>query len=200
MSRIYIACLASYNNGEPHGRWIDASSDVDVMQDEVNLILAASPYPNVTIDCLACGNCGSSDSSMCATCKGAGRVTSAEEFAIHDFDGLPSSLGESCGLQAVADVVSFMEDDVPDEIAGEVYALLDDCNGNIASAKDALDKYVGTYPTFREYSDEYADECVLSGATDQTLVNYFDYESYARDLRDSMRTVDVPAGVMVFHA
>ena len=26
--KIYIACLASYNNGTPHGKWIDATSDV----------------------------------------------------------------------------------------------------------------------------------------------------------------------------
>lgn len=26
--RFYAACLASYNNGVLHGRWIDASSDV----------------------------------------------------------------------------------------------------------------------------------------------------------------------------
>lgn len=27
--RIYVACLAAYNNGELHGAWIDATQDLD---------------------------------------------------------------------------------------------------------------------------------------------------------------------------
>lgn len=26
-NRIYVACLASYNNGVLHGKWIDATAD-----------------------------------------------------------------------------------------------------------------------------------------------------------------------------
>lgn len=29
--RIYVACLAAYNNGILHGAWIDADQDVDDM-------------------------------------------------------------------------------------------------------------------------------------------------------------------------
>ena len=56
-ARIYVACLASYNAGILHGRWIDCSSDASVMQSQVNKILADSPIPN------------------------------AEEWAIHDCEG-----------------------------------------------------------------------------------------------------------------
>ena len=41
--QIYIACLASYNNGTPHGKWIDATSDVDEMQEDVNALLREVP-------------------------------------------------------------------------------------------------------------------------------------------------------------
>lgn len=37
--RIYVACLASYNNGRMHGEWIDATADADEMQAEVDRIL-----------------------------------------------------------------------------------------------------------------------------------------------------------------
>ena len=58
--QIYITCPASYNNGTMHGKWIDATSDVDEMQEDVDVLLREVP--------------------------------SAEEFAIHDFDGI-SNLG-----------------------------------------------------------------------------------------------------------
>jgi len=40
---IYVACLASYNNGYLHGEWIDATQDLDVVLDEINSILKSSP-------------------------------------------------------------------------------------------------------------------------------------------------------------
>ena len=49
--QIYIACLASYNNGTLHGKWIDATSDVNEMQEDVNAMLRSSEYPNVMVEC-----------------------------------------------------------------------------------------------------------------------------------------------------
>jgi antirestriction protein len=43
--RIYVACLAAYNNGRLHGRWIDATDPHDVWQ-HVREMLAASPEPD----------------------------------------------------------------------------------------------------------------------------------------------------------
>ncbi|MEM1087864.1 MAG: antirestriction protein ArdA [Pseudomonadota bacterium] len=43
--RIYVACLAAYNNGRLHGCWIDASDPHEVWE-QVNSMLAASPEPD----------------------------------------------------------------------------------------------------------------------------------------------------------
>lgn len=40
--RIYIACLASYNNGLLHGAWVDAE-DVDVIEKGIAAVLSSSP-------------------------------------------------------------------------------------------------------------------------------------------------------------
>ncbi len=56
--RIYVACLAAYNNGILHGRWIDCNQDVEDIRAEIDQMLAESPEPG------------------------------AEEFAIHDTDNL----------------------------------------------------------------------------------------------------------------
>jgi antirestriction protein len=42
--RIYVACLAAYNNGCLHGRWIDATTPDEIMG-QVRAMLAASPLP-----------------------------------------------------------------------------------------------------------------------------------------------------------
>ena len=43
--RIYVACLAAYNDGCLHGRWIEAGDPDEVMA-EVRAMLAASPLPD----------------------------------------------------------------------------------------------------------------------------------------------------------
>ena len=43
--RIYVACLAAYNNGCLHGRWIEATTPDEVMS-EVRAMLADSPLPD----------------------------------------------------------------------------------------------------------------------------------------------------------
>ena len=210
--RIYIACLASYNNGVMHGKWIDASADVDEMQDEVNAILRASPYPNVTVVCEDCSGKGyfhnaedDSDNMMCLACKGEGDVPSAEEYAIHDFDGLPSTMGEYCGLQAVADYIEFIEacEDVAGNDAADLAQAMVNNWHSVEYAKNELDNLAGIYGTFREYADEIADEMIAAHTADgkapQMLVNYFDYESHARDIEHSGTALDIPGGIAIFY-
>lgn len=80
--RIYVACLAAYNSGYLHGKWIDATQDLDDIQDEVNAMLEASPVEE-----------------------------EAEEYAIHDhegFDGYP--IGEYEGLENAHKIACFIEE------------------------------------------------------------------------------------------
>ncbi len=43
--RIYVACLAAYNNGHLHGRWIDATQDPEAIGAAISAMLEASPVP-----------------------------------------------------------------------------------------------------------------------------------------------------------
>jgi len=68
---IYVVDLAAYNNGILHGVWIDATLDVEEMQEQVDAMLKASP------------------------------VEDTEEYAIHDHEGLGDyRLDEYAGLEA----------------------------------------------------------------------------------------------------
>ncbi len=43
--RIYVACLAAYNNGKLHGTWIDADQDADTIREAIAEMLKTSPEP-----------------------------------------------------------------------------------------------------------------------------------------------------------
>ena len=58
--RIYVSDLAAYNNGIHHGAWIDATQDLEDLEQLVKDLLACSP------------------------------ITGAEEYAIHDYEGFGS--------------------------------------------------------------------------------------------------------------
>lgn len=195
MPRLYVACLASYNNGVLHGRWIEASSDVDEMQDEINAMLRESKFPNVTVKCPECeGIAGIS----CDTCNSTGSVPSAEEWAMHDSEDLPSCFGEYPGLQAIADYVEFLEDH-DDHDEDDLRAIFEDYR-SADDASDAMrDRFVTICESFRDYADEYADEVVLSECSNETAKQYFNYESFARDLKHDYNVIDVPSGVAIFH-
>jgi antirestriction protein len=75
--RIYVACLAAYNNGCLHGEWIDANQSVDELGAAIEKMLAASPVPG------------------------------AEEWAIHDYEGFGSlRLSEWESFKRVSDIAA----------------------------------------------------------------------------------------------
>lgn len=79
--RIYVACLAAYNNGILHGRWIDATQGEDHMRDQIKVMLARSP------------------------------MQFAEEYAIHDYEGFEgASVSEYAGIAEVAELAAFIEE------------------------------------------------------------------------------------------
>lgn len=116
--RIYVASLSDYNNGNLHGVWIDDLSDAETIQDEVNAMLRASKYPNVTTECPACGGYRTAfdadDATLanphpCPECKGVGEVPSAEEWAIHDHEGL-GNIDEFESFERIAELAALVEE------------------------------------------------------------------------------------------
>ncbi len=78
--RIYVACLAAYNNGILHGRWIDADQDEESIREEIQEMLKESPIPG------------------------------AEEWAIHDYEGFEGiKLSEYESIEDVARFAQLIE-------------------------------------------------------------------------------------------
>jgi len=74
---IYVACLAAYNAGMLHGKWIEAEQSTDDLQAEVFEMLHQSP------------------------------ISDAEEWAIHDYLGFGDlSLSEYTGMAEVSELAA----------------------------------------------------------------------------------------------
>jgi len=79
--RVYLACLAAYNNGHLHGRWIDAAMGEAHILEQTKAMLKASP------------------------------MEEAEEWAIHDYEGFEgASLSEYASFETVAALAEFIEE------------------------------------------------------------------------------------------
>ena len=77
--RIYVACLAAYNNGYLHGAWIDADQDAGEIRDVIATMLALSP------------------------------IEHAEEYAIHDHEGFEGvAMSAYAGIDKVARMGAFI--------------------------------------------------------------------------------------------
>ena len=77
--RIYVACLAAYNQGHLHGEWIDAAQEPWALYDAVRAMLDTSPEAG------------------------------AEEWAIHDHEGFGQlRIGEHTDLSRVSELAAFI--------------------------------------------------------------------------------------------
>ena len=79
--KIYVACLKSYNNGILHGKWVDATKEVDEIDSEITTMLKELSF------------------------------RAAEEWAIHDYDGFGDlRLGEYPSLTSIHKIALFLQE------------------------------------------------------------------------------------------
>jgi len=112
----------------------------------------------------------------------------ADEVAVHDYEGIDLD-NEYPDFEELYHFCHALEDSwVDDEVilAYAEYTGEELDNELIANAEN---NYVGTFNSFKEYADEWADEQLHN--TDDFLKSYFDYESHARDLEYDYMVCDV---------
>lgn len=99
-----------------------------------------------------------------------------EEWAIHDYENLPSSLGEYPDLEEVIQIAEAVREHGYKLVDGYINYF------GINELSHFSDRYRGTYSSLIDYAYELVDECYNLEKLMGTLVNYFDYEKFARDL------------------
>lgn len=134
--RIYVACLAAYNSGYLHGVWIDATQELDDIQEQVSNMLKASP------------------------------IEMAEEYAIHDYEGFESvRLSEWEGLERAHNIACFIEEhgtlgaellNIYD-IEEAAKALEDNYHGCFPSLADYAEQFTSDTSSVPEHLQYYVD-------------------------------------------
>lgn len=151
--RIYVACLASYNNGTLHGRWIDANQDAEGIHAEIQTILKASPEPF------------------------------AEEWAVHDYEGFGGiELSEWPSIERVSALAQFIEDHGDaftlwyESQDGQHFET-----DNLE--EKFLEQWQGAHDSESAFADHLLDQTGQLREFPEWAQSYFDFEAYARDLR-----------------
>lgn len=138
--RIYVAYLAAYNNGTLHGMWIDATQELNDIQDQINEMLKASPIEE-----------------------------EAEEYAIHNFEGVGNySVGEFSGIEELHEIACFIEEypEIGSEVLGHFGDDLDDarkaieenysgCYSSLADYAQELTESTSEIPKHLEFYIDY---------------------------------------------
>lgn len=79
--QIYVACLAAYNNGYLHSKWIDATQSVSCIYEEIKAMLTESP------------------------------ISGADEIAIHGCEGFGNcEIYEYDSVERIAEIAAFISE------------------------------------------------------------------------------------------
>lgn len=161
--RIFVGCLASYNEGIIYGEWLDLSDyyDMEELQIKIGDILKSSP------------------------CQG-------EEYDIQDYEGFGDLLKGDyypC-LSRVWSIHETLLEVEKEDIDVDLFLKFVGCNGDsdqIANEDNFLlskfqDRYRGTYESLEDYASDLIEQCGDLENVPKYLRNYIDYQSYGKDM------------------
>ena len=148
---IYVACLASYNKGVLFGRWIDLEEceDLHDLQQCVKQVLAESPEPM------------------------------AEEWAIHDSQGLPAFL--ECEYPELSDLNDYVEGTANADDR-DAYMIACEYRGEVLSEDDFNEYYHGHHSSPEHFVEEWYEDTGMLSQVPEHLRNYINWESVWNDM------------------
>ena len=151
--KIYVACLAAYNSGQLHGEWIAADQETQEIYADIKSMLNKSPEPF------------------------------AEEWAVHDYEGFGTiSLSEWPDIERVSTLAKLIV--AHGEPFSPWYQNQDGDNFECSELEDLfLEQWQGAYESETDFAYKLLEESGQLSALPVWAQNYFDYESYARDLK-----------------
>lgn len=159
--QVWIGCLAAYNGGSLHGKWVDAT-DADGIREAGAEVLKTSP----------------------ALKLGAGIP---EELFIADYNGFPSdvtsALGEYPSYDTVASIATALE-----EHGAPFAAWLNIDYRDLSEVDEWVSQfeqsYQGEWDDEKAYAYNYLDDCGWGGiySVPDEIVNYLDMDMIVRDL------------------
>ena len=164
-TRIYIANLGKYNEGELVGEWVNLPIEDEELEEVYIRIKVArrDEDGNFIPYCMENGIC-------------------YEETAIHDYESEFLTVDEYDSIAELNNLVLELEDlDTWEQNAVKAYC--EAYSDNICEAIDSLNDitFWNDY-TLEDLAHELVEECYFDNNTPDFIRNYFDYEAFARDL------------------
>jgi antirestriction protein len=178
--KIYVACLAAYNSGHLHGRWIDMLQPLDKVREEIQAMLKASPVIAAT-------------DRVAALLDGVPEPT-AEEYAIHDFEGFGElKVSEYSDLEALHGLAELADE--RGEIVFSLAAHIGETDAKLLSAT-LDDTYQGEFKSLEDWAYQQAEDCGTLESVPEHFRNYIDFEAIGRDaeLNGDVFTIDAGNG------
>lgn len=168
MFRVYIACLAAYNNGIMHGEWVEVSGDVDELKAEIARILKDSPEED------------------------------AEEWAIHDSEGFGSyHVSEWADLEDLCDYVTTLSETSHDVELIDGVICDRGCTAREAIAY-IDDHYQGEYESLEHWAEQFLQETdSISLSKDLQYYFDYERYGRDREMEGSIFTVQIGSAVHV---
>lgn len=161
--KLFIGCLASYNEGIISGEWVDLADfrDLEDLNEKANAIVKASP------------------------CEG-------EEYHIQDYEGFGDLLKGAYPSISLAwtiheNCTKAEEEGIDADLFLEF--LSNDGYGDLLEKDDFLvekfqDKFRGSFDSLKEWAYEFVSDtllCNLQGSIKEQIEYFFDYERYTKD-------------------
>lgn len=149
---IYVACLAAYNNGKLHGKWIDACQDYQGIHAEISKMLKESPEPG------------------------------AKEWALHDYEGfLGIKFSKSPNLRRVSAVARLLETEgdpfaIWYETQNGSYFDAEELEEKF------LKQWQGMHDSEADFAEYLLDSTNALKELPGWAKGYFNFDAYARDL------------------
>ena len=152
---VYCGTYRKYNEGNLYGAWIDLEKFAD-----------ADEFFDV--------------------CRELHSDEEDPEFMFQDYQGFPDDFyGESMSVGEVQAIINWLALDDDDRDMVEDYIEI--YGGKLEQFDDVLDKArdksMGRWRSFQDFADQLADEEIGCYNVPDFFKTYFDYETFARDLR-----------------
>lgn len=152
--KLFVVCLACYNENRTTGQWFDLSeySDVSELESEVK------KHPKVCVQ----------------------KYKNHEEIAIHDFEGFPKNMGEYTSIETVFEYLDVMNE-IGDEDATKALAEYLGFDDFLKYGTGYT--YIGEF-SLGDYAFEQFMGCEEKGTRDfiEKFVRYINFESMEKEL------------------
>jgi len=197
---IYVSVLADYNNGRMHGKWIDANQPAEAIWQEINQLYITSCDPNVTATvCQDCGHIHLYEHSTCSECESSNIkiVPSAEEYAIHDYQGFGSfDVSEYSSIEELAQMAEIITS-VDDEDSEYAISFLAGLYEDLDTIQATIDDVSIFHGSRADYAQELTESCY---DVPEYLIYYVNYDAMGRDMEINGEINEVGHDVYITNA